>query len=84
MSKEEKLLLRFLFLPKDFTFYELVTLLSNLGFYEAKTGKTSGSRVRFKNKEGMVIKVHRPHGSAPVKKCYLIEIAEALRKGGIL
>ena len=82
MSKEEKLLERFLSLPKDFTFNELVTLLSHLGLKETKTGKTSGSRARFKDSDGLVIKVHKPHGKEAVKVCYLREIEDILRKEG--
>ncbi len=85
MSKVEKLLKRFLHKPKDFTFNELETLLSHLGYDEIKKGKTSGSRTAFVNKETMhIIKLHRPHPS-PVLKMYQIEeITVELKKKGVI
>lgn len=80
MSKDEKLLQRFLSKPKDFTFEELRRLLKNLGYEEAKTGKTSGSRVAFYNAElDDMIKLHRPHPSQIMKQCYLRDIERQLR-----
>jgi hypothetical protein len=49
VSTKEKLIKRFLALPKDFTFDELVKLLTALGFSISNKGKTSGSRVKFIN-----------------------------------
>jgi hypothetical protein len=54
MGKHEKLLKRFLSKPADFTFDELRRLLSYLGYDEAKTGKTSGSRAAFYNMNLMI------------------------------
>lgn len=45
MSKKEKLIMRLLLKPKDFTFDEMSTLLSFFG-YELKQGGT-GSGVKF-------------------------------------
>ena len=65
MSKTEKLLQRFLSKPKDFTFEELSRLLKSFGYEEAKTGKTSGSRISFYNsKLDDMIKFHKPHPSS--------------------
>lgn len=80
MSKTEKLLQRFLSKPKDFTFEELRKLLKSIGYEEARTGKTSGSRVAFYNAElDDMIKFHRPHPSQVIKQCYLREIEQQLR-----
>ena len=49
MTKKNKLLERFLSVPKDFTYDELKTLLRSLGYEESNLGKTSGSRVEFYN-----------------------------------
>lgn len=75
MSRKEKLLLRFLRHPKDFTFDEAVRLLKDFEFYEVGTGKTSGSRVRFKNDNYPinVIKFHKPHPSNTLKP-YVLDI----------
>jgi predicted RNA binding protein YcfA (HicA-like mRNA interferase family) len=62
MSRINKLLLRFLSFPVDFTFRELCKLLRHFGFYLYNKGATSGSRVEFRDKDGNKIEVHRPHG----------------------
>ncbi|MBI5409343.1 MAG: type II toxin-antitoxin system HicA family toxin [Nitrospirae bacterium] len=80
MSKADKLVKRFLSKPKDFTFDELKKLLKNFGYEEAKTGKTSGSRVAFYNAElDDMIKFHKPHPSQIIKQCYLKDIERQLR-----
>lgn len=84
MSKTEKLLKKFLSKPTDFTFDELRRLLKGFGYEEMKTGKTSGSRVAFYNKElDDMIKFHRPHPSSIIKRCYLREIEIQLRDKGV-
>lgn len=79
MSRQEKLLKRFLNQPKNFTFDETVSLLRMFGFYEVKTGKTSGSRVRFRNdilqKE---FRTHRPHPQNIMKQYQLNDIKTLL------
>ncbi len=52
MSKKEKLIARFLSMPSDFHYDEMVKLLGHFGFEEVKKGKTSGLRVKFENAEG--------------------------------
>jgi|LGVE01.1.fsa_nt_gb hypothetical protein len=47
MSRKDKLLLRLQQRPKDFTWDELSVLLKSLGYKQAKSGKTGGSRRRF-------------------------------------
>jgi hypothetical protein len=85
MSKTEKLLQRFLSKPKDFTFEDLRRLLKSFGYEEAKTGKTSGSRVTFYNaKLDDMIKFHRPHPSQIMKQCYLRDVGQQLRDKGVL
>ncbi|MDR3287436.1 MAG: type II toxin-antitoxin system HicA family toxin [Prevotellaceae bacterium] len=80
MSTKEKLIARFKTLPKDFTFDELVRLLTALGFEVSNKGKTSGSRVRFQNqKSKVIIDIHRPHTSgAAIKETTLKEINDNL------
>ena len=43
-------------------------MLNKLGFIEDNKGKTSGSRVRFYNKNGTKIDLHRPHPKNIVKE----------------
>jgi hypothetical protein len=62
MTKKEKLIERMCRLPKDFTFAELETVLLQLGFEKDDKGKTSGSRVRFYNKDKqMQYLAHKPY-----------------------
>jgi hypothetical protein len=76
VSTKEKLIKRFLALPKDFTFEELVKLLTALGFVMSNKGKTSGSRVKFMHAgRSSTIQIHKPHTSGnPVKEAALKEI----------
>ncbi|MDR2773695.1 MAG: type II toxin-antitoxin system HicA family toxin [Tannerella sp.] len=70
MATKDKLIERFKKLPEDFTFDELITLLSRLGYVASTKGKTSGSRIRFQNSAiKSIIDVHKPHTKgAPIKE----------------
>lgn len=71
MIKAEKLLNRFLSRPKDFTYSELLRLLSSLGYREHQG---SGSRVVFSNERiKHHIKLHQPH-PGNVLKLYQIDL----------
>ena len=78
MSKIDKLIIRFLTLPKDFHFDELVRILNHFGFHEIKTGKTSGSRVKFINSADIIIILHKPHPSGIMKHYQLKQIKQML------
>ena len=84
MSKKEKLVSRLLSNPKDFTFEELVTLLGYFGFWKANAGKTSGSRVEFRNSEGQILKLHKPHPGNIWKPYQLKQINDELERRGLL
>ena len=79
MTKAEKLISRFLNMPSDFHYDEMVKLLSHFGFQEIKKGKTSGSRVKFANADGRVIIMHKPHPSGILKKYQLKQVKEILK-----
>lgn len=83
MSKKDKLIDKLLKKPKDFTFDEMVSLLSCFG-YEQKQGGT-GSGVKF-TKEGSneVINFHNPHPNGILKRYILDQVIEKLRKDGLL
>ena len=68
MSITEKLIKRFKTLPTDFTFEELEKLLNFFGYERSNKGKTSGSRVVFKNKEKRPIMIHKPHDGNVIKE----------------
>lgn len=78
MSKKEKLIIRFLTMPSDFHYDEVVKLLVYFGFEEVKKGKTSGSRVKFMNNENVPIMLHKPHPSGIMKHYQLKQIKEVL------
>jgi hypothetical protein len=78
MSKKEKLIARFLSMPSDFHYYEMVKLLGYYGFQEIKKGKTSGSRVKFMNDEGVPLMMHKPHPTGILKHYQLKQIKEVL------
>jgi hypothetical protein len=66
MNKKEKLIARFLSMPSDFRYDEMVQLLGYFDFEEVKKGKTSGSRV------------YKPHPSRIMKHYQLKQIREIL------
>lgn len=78
MSKNDKLIKRFLSEPKDFTWSELVKILSMCGYEEVKTGKTGGPRTAFKNQEGTRIKTHKPHPGNIFKNYVIKEVKNKL------
>ena len=85
MSKSEKLLSRLSRSPKDFTFDELETLLTGLGFELSNVGGTSGSAICFRHPDtGQIIRLHKPHPS-PILKQYLVKfVVNQLKTGGYL
>lgn len=78
VSKKEKLIARFIELPSDFHYDEMVKLLGYFGFDEVKKGKTSGARVKFENEEGVPIMLHKPHPSGIMKKYQMKQVKETL------
>lgn len=85
MTAKDKLIDRFKRLPKDFTFEEMVKLLGNFGFEKSNKGKTSGSRVRFINKESKsIIDMHKPHPKNIIKESALKDIYEKLLNSGFI
>lgn len=72
MGRREKLVARLKGRPKDFTWDELVRLLEGLGYVEAATGKTGGSRRRFIHETAPIIALHKPH-PGNIVKMYVID-----------
>ena len=82
MTKSEKLLNRFLSRPKDFTYNELLGLLSNEGY---KQQQGSGSRVVFFNEElKHNIKLHKPHPGNVLKRYQIDLVIQELKTNGLL
>ena len=78
MNRKEKLIARFLSMPSDFQYDEMVKLFGYFDFEEVKKGETSGSRVKFMNPEGIPIMLHKPHPSRTMKHYQLKQIKEVL------
>ncbi len=83
MSSKEKLIARFLTIPSDFTFDELERLLTIFGYEKSNKGKTSGSRVIFKDKAGHPIMLHKPHPGNIVKQYAVRQVLEELQSKGL-
>ncbi len=73
MSKIEKEIERLKSKPKDFTYDEAKRVLNKFGFIENNKGKTSGSRVKFIDKNNRIIELHKPHPKN-VLKAYQINL----------
>jgi hypothetical protein len=84
LSKRKKIINRFLLKPSDFTWQELVSLLSGFGYTLAKPGKTGGSRVKFIHETLPPIILHKPHPTPVLKKYQLEQIEETLRGEGLI
>lgn len=82
MGTKDKLIARFKTLPSDFTYDELIRLLGALGYEFNNRGRTSGSRVIFKDIKGNFIMIHRPHPGNIVKMYAMKQIYDELSNKG--
>lgn len=82
MSKHSKLLVRLLSVPVDFTWDELVSVVTKLGFSE-KSDK-GGSYRTFVDREGRKIFLHEPHPHNVLKKYAIRKVIETLNEYGLL
>jgi hypothetical protein len=82
MSRFEKLKLRFLSVPKDFTWEELVKILSAFDYEEITAGKTGGSRRKFKDINNNIISLHKPHPSNILKEYIISDVITHLKIKG--
>lgn len=84
MGTKEKLIERFKSMPSDFTFNELERLLKGFGYTKSDKGRTSGSRVVFKDSLGTPIMLHKPHPGNVVKDYALKQVLEELKRRNLL
>ena len=80
MSRLEKEIERLKSRPKDYTYEEAKSLLNKLGFMENNKGRTSGSRVRFFNKNGIKIDIHKPHPKNILKPYQIEDLIDLLKE----
>lgn len=85
MATIDKLRKRFLSIPTDFSWDELIKFLNSLGYEEVTGGKSGGSRRKFIN-QGRVypIILHKPHPKNIVKQYAIKQIIELLQHEGFL
>lgn len=80
MSKKEKIIERLKSKPKDFTYDEAKQVLNMFGFAEYNKGKTSGSKVIFKNElKNIDIALQKPHPNNILKPYQINEIIKKLK-----
>lgn len=84
MSKRGKLIQRFLSKPTDFSWGELKSLLEGFGYSLESGGKTGGSRVKFLHTQHPPVILHKPHPTPILKRYQVEQIAEFLKKEGLL
>jgi len=84
MGTREKLIERFLRLPSDFTFDEMQRLLEGFGYEKGDKGRTSGSRVIFKNADKRPIMLHKPHPGNIVKGYAMKQVFGVLKEEGLI
>lgn len=84
MGSKGKLIARFQALPTDFTWDELSRLLKALGYESCNKGKTSGSRVIFRNYGKKPIMLHKPHPGNIIKGYVMKQVYEYLKSEGLI
>ena len=80
MSRLKKEIERLKSKPKDYTYDETKSLLNKLGFFENNKGKTSGSRVEFKDEFGRKIILHKPHPGNIIKMYMVNDLLNNLKE----
>ncbi len=84
MTKQDKILQRFLSKPRDFIWDELVKMLAGFGYEVLKSGKTGGSRVKFVHDTLPPIFLHKPHPAKVLKRYQIEQIEGLLRNEGLI
>ena len=78
MGTKEKLIERFKSLPA------MERLLSIFGYEKSNKGKTSGSRVIFKNGDKRPIMIHKPHPGNLIKGYAMKQVLNDLMDAGFI
>ena len=84
IGTKEKLRECFMRMPSDFTFEEMQRLLEGYGYEKSDKGRTSGSRVIFKNGNKRPIMLHKPHPGNIVKSYAMKQVFEDLKDAGFI
>ena len=84
MSKQEKLRKKFKSKPSEFTWSELKSMLSGMGYELSVGGKTGGSRVKFLHPGRPPIILHKPHPTPILKRYQVEQLIDFLEKEGVI
>ncbi len=80
MARKDKALYRFLQIPTDYQWDEMVYLLTALGYQKYEK---EGSRVRFfRAEDKAIVLLHRPHPGNIVKEYVVKQTRDKLRDNG--
>ena len=82
VSKAQKLLDRFLTIPADFSWDELVSMLGHFGF--AQLQEKGGSYRCFVLDKTLKIFLHKPHPGNIVKRYALKQVRDKLKEFGLI
>jgi hypothetical protein len=77
MTSIKKLKERLYTFPKDFTWNELVRVLTSYGYEELKSGGTSARK--FRDERSHIINLHKPHPGSIVKSYAIRYVVEELK-----
>ena len=84
MSKLEKLIQGFLSKPDNFSWGELKSLLEGFGCSSGNGSRTAGARVKFQHPQLPPVTLHKPRPTVSLKRYQVDQIAEFLKKEGLL
>lgn len=84
MGTKEKSIERFKNRPKDFTFDEMEKLPFIFGYVKSDKGKTSGSRVIYRNGNKRPVMLHKPHPGNMIKSYAMKQVLNDLTEAGFI
>lgn len=84
MNECEKVILRFLALPRNFSWQELETMLEGFGYTRSVGGKSECSRVAFFHEKRNPIILHKRHPTPVLKRYQVLQIREMLSGEGLV
>ena len=84
MSSIEKLKQKLKRRPKTFDMNDAHRILEYEGYLEDTSGKTSGSRIRFEDINGVSFVFHKPHPNNELKSYVVNNLADFLEQEGKL
>ena len=85
MGKKDKLIEKLLSNPKSFTYADTETLLGYFDYSVDNRGKTSGSRVLFRNEETSAkFAIHKPHPQKELKEYQAKQLIHHLEEENLI